>query len=144
MSAQTYTREEILAALVLEPCHISGTHDPQHTTKYICRDQQSVALARLLALLEVTVEELPRRLDPDCGWCRDGEDLPLLIAWADRRPMTFTLHVGTSFDAPPVEGEGFPTYMEAWERGFDLKLGKFSICVAFDGLDAPRRVGYSA
>lgn len=65
-------RQRLLAdALSVEPCHITGMHDPEHHTRYMCQDQRASMLDRVLAVLGLTVGELPRRLHERCGWCHD-------------------------------------------------------------------------
>lgn len=66
----TFTRAELLAALCLEPCHVTGMHDPNHTDGSVCDIQRAKAFDRLLAVLGVSEGELPRALHDDCYWCR--------------------------------------------------------------------------
>lgn len=90
----TYTRSQILKALTLEPCHVTGEHDPTHTARYICRIQRSEALNRVLRLVGVDAPDLPRRLHQHCRWCGTQEgagegahDKDLIHAWAEGAPL---------------------------------------------------------
>lgn len=81
--------EVLREALAIEPCHITGEHEPDHHLRYLCRDQQARALAGLLAGLGLNFDDLPRRLHPGCGWChripaqeRYRERLRATWAWA--------------------------------------------------------------
>lgn len=57
-------------ALAIEPCHISGMHDPTHTSRYVCSDQEATMVRRLQHALGITA--WPTRLHgPGCGWCHD-------------------------------------------------------------------------
>lgn len=82
MSERLYTREELLAVLALQPCHVTGMHTPEHhiahrspfngeeSEGYVCEMQLVAAVKRLLGLLEADVSELPHELHgPECGWC---------------------------------------------------------------------------
>lgn len=135
-----FTRDEILEALTIEPCHITGMHDPKHTLKYICRDQLVVALNRLLDLLEVEVDDLPRRLGDDCYWCmkEEGADRTLLDAWVERRPMTFTTSA--------TGDQEFSDHHDAWEAACDATRGnhprRFHVDVMTEGLSEPHRISY--
>lgn len=42
--------QQILDAIYIEDCHISGTHDPNHTAKYVCRHQLADLAERVLAV----------------------------------------------------------------------------------------------
>lgn len=66
----TFTREEILAALSIAPCHVTGMHDPSHTTRYICELQLGAGLDNLLRTIGATREDIPHHIPEDCGWCR--------------------------------------------------------------------------
>jgi hypothetical protein len=67
---KSFTRAEILEALALEPCHVTGMHRPNHHVEFTCDLQRAAAFKRVLALLGVEESELPRRLhDPPCRWC---------------------------------------------------------------------------
>lgn len=67
--------KKILEAIYIEDCHITGMHDPNHTSKYICADQLADMARRVLAVshgvkfatgnVSTPVEELnkiPRKL----------------------------------------------------------------------------------
>lgn len=71
---RTFTRKEILDAITLHPCHVTGMHDPRHTPKYVCDIQMREAFEALLEFLEVEITDLPRRLHDSCGWCRDDTE----------------------------------------------------------------------
>jgi hypothetical protein len=64
-----YTRDQILDAVALRPCHVTGEHDPTHTTEYVCVLQMAVAFKGLLKLLGITEADLPRKLHDSCYWC---------------------------------------------------------------------------
>ena len=81
--------EVLREALAIEPCHITGEHEPDHHLRYLCRDQQAAMLAGLLAGLGLKFDDLPRRLHDGCGWChripaqeRYRERLRATWAWA--------------------------------------------------------------
>jgi hypothetical protein len=86
----TFTRDEILAALTVRPCHITGIHNPDHHRKYTCADQRAEAFRQVLELIGATEDELPRALhNENCGWChripsqeRYREDLRKTWGWA--------------------------------------------------------------
>lgn len=69
MPKDSYTRAEILSAITLEPCHVTGDHDPTHTPFNVCSIQRSEQMQRLLVLLETDESDLPRRLHRHCGYC---------------------------------------------------------------------------
>lgn len=56
-----FTRDELLEAMTVAPCHITGTHDPTHTPRYFCSIQAQKALDGVLGLLGITMKDLPRR-----------------------------------------------------------------------------------
>lgn len=59
----------LVDALAVEPCHITGMHEPEHHVRYMCSDQTAAQLKNLLAGLGLSVDHLPRRLHVNCGWC---------------------------------------------------------------------------
>lgn len=79
-----FTRDEVLGALTLHPCHITGMHTPEHHVAhrsphsgkelegYVCEAMLKDALQGLLKLIGATVADLPHALHnpKDCGWCR--------------------------------------------------------------------------
>lgn len=67
----TFTRAELLEALRIEPCHVTGQHDPNHTPHHVCSIQRAEAFSRVLELLGVKEEELPKALHEHCGWCHE-------------------------------------------------------------------------
>lgn len=91
-----YTRSQILEAIGLEPCHVTGEHNPTHTARYICGIQRSEAFNRLLRLIDVKIEDLPRHLHERCGWCgthnygSPASDLKQIQAWAEGAPLATT------------------------------------------------------
>jgi hypothetical protein len=67
---RTYTRQEILDAMALHPCHVTGMHTPEHHLDgSVCNIMLSRSAEGVLALVGATVDDLPRRLHDDCGWC---------------------------------------------------------------------------
>lgn len=80
---RTFTRTQILAALTLHPCHITGMHTPEHhidhrssydgklVAGYVCGDMKAKALAGLLGLIGAELSDLPHALHApeQCGWC---------------------------------------------------------------------------
>ncbi|MGH3405132.1 MAG: hypothetical protein ACRDRJ_21910 [Streptosporangiaceae bacterium] len=81
--------EVLREALAIQPCHITGEHEPDHHLRYLCRDQQAAMLSGLLAGLGLAFGDLPRRLHDGCGWChripaqeRYRERLRATWAWA--------------------------------------------------------------
>jgi hypothetical protein len=77
-------------ALVLEPCHITGMHDPTHTTRYVCEHQLADLGRRAVVAAGYDPRYLPKRLHgPGCGWCNrvptdeaDRVSARALHAWA--------------------------------------------------------------
>lgn len=76
-------RQDVIDVLALEPCHVTGLHDPEHTTRRVCNIQRAVAWERLLSFLGVDEEDLPRRMKEDCYFCHEGEDKPILERWVE-------------------------------------------------------------
>lgn len=70
-----------LGGVYLEPCHVTGQHDPSHTGKYVCEIQRSAAFNRVVDGLGFDVDTLPRRTHENCWWC---ERDPSMAAWAAR------------------------------------------------------------
>jgi hypothetical protein len=70
-SERTYTRDEIIAMLVIRPCHVTGMHEPDHHLKYTCDIQRTEALRNLLKALDVNEGTLPHDLHDEgtCYWC---------------------------------------------------------------------------
>ncbi len=131
---RTFTRDEILAALTIAPCHITGTHDPQHTPKYICTYQRKDALQGLLDLLGVTAVDLPRKPHT---YPASKESGVLEDAWVNKRPMTFTASI--------LPGETWPDFDGAWEAACDARKASrenFTVSAITNGLDEPVRVAY--
>lgn len=75
--------DALVDALVIEPCHVTGMHDPTHTPLRLCEIQRGdawIRAAKLLGWLEedanenVTALTAPRRLHPEkCGWCHHDD-----------------------------------------------------------------------
>lgn len=63
--------DRLVDALTIEPCHVTGMHDPTHTERYLCDIQHSSIVKRLLETLGLTSGVLPKRLHETCGWCHD-------------------------------------------------------------------------
>lgn len=85
-----HTLVRIDAALVVEPCHVTGEHMPTHhlQRERVCSIQKSdmadrVAEARRGPGGTGTVEALPRRLHANCSTCHGGKE-PEQEAWARR------------------------------------------------------------
>lgn len=98
----TFTREELLQALRIEPCHTTGMHDPNHTARYVCDGQRAIAYHRLLGLLGVTEDQLPRVLHPECGWCHE-------VPSQERyRVQRRELHAWAGVPIPPALAEPAP------------------------------------
>lgn len=69
---QTFTREEILDALSVKPCHITGTHRPEHHLESTCDHQRADAFGSVLELIGASEDEIPHKLhDETCFWCHD-------------------------------------------------------------------------
>lgn len=62
-----------LANLTLRPCHVTGMHDPNHTDRYLCREQQADLLDRLLRAAGIELADIPHELHPEgtCYWCHE-------------------------------------------------------------------------
>jgi hypothetical protein len=58
-------------ALTIEPCHITGMHDPDHHVRYTCAEQLREVASRMITGLGLTIDELPHRLHEKCGWCHN-------------------------------------------------------------------------
>ncbi len=86
---RVYTRQEILDAIALHPCHVTGLHDPNHTVKEVCSLQQSASFTRLLEFLGITVDEVPRKLHDNCYWCHGDSERRARVGelrrWAERK-----------------------------------------------------------
>lgn len=62
--------EQVRAAIVLEPCHTTGLHTPDHHPRWTCDMQKEAIVDRLLEALRLSEDKIPRRLHPDtCTWC---------------------------------------------------------------------------
>lgn len=62
--------EAIQRTLVLEPCHVTGMHDPTHTTTYMCNLQKAGLLDALMAAAGLAYDDLRRALHgPGCRSC---------------------------------------------------------------------------
>lgn len=141
-----FSKDEILEALTLAPCHVTGMHDPTHTIKYACHFQEHEAFQRLLALLGVTVDDLPRVIhETDCFSCR-GDHRAQFVAWAQKKPFEFEVrfvsYVYRSGDlgGQAVENEAtterFATHDEAWSFAWEHRAGrKFRIYARSVGTD---------
>lgn len=54
---------QIMDAIFIEDCHISGMHDPTHTRKYVCEKQLADLARRVLAItcgVDFAVVESPK------------------------------------------------------------------------------------
>ena len=62
--------KELQEVIYIEDCHISGTHDPIHTIKYICKDQLVDLAKRILKVISIDLNKkgfremnkIPRKL----------------------------------------------------------------------------------
>lgn len=86
--------------LAIEPCHVTGMHDPNHTERYLCDIQTTAVLSHLLAALGLHTRDLSHQLHPDtpydeggCYWCHnvpreenDREQLRQVWRWAGVEP----------------------------------------------------------
>lgn len=89
-------------ALVLEPCHVTGMHDPTHTPRYLCETQRADVYDRVLAAVGMAQEAMPRRLHDNCGWChRVPEE-------EQRRQQARELHEWAGVPVPPELAEPAP------------------------------------
>jgi hypothetical protein len=73
-------------AVVVEPCHTTGDHDPTHTARYVCTLQLAEIAKRVMVVLGLTKETLPRRLHnpAKCYWCSpERKDYTELQAWSN-------------------------------------------------------------
>lgn len=77
--------ERVRAAVYLEPCHVTGEHDPTHTPKYVCILQLRDVAKRVLQALDVDQATAPRRIHGEkCYWCHKSEDAVDFETWAAR------------------------------------------------------------
>lgn len=84
---RVYTRAELLDALRLEPCHVTGMHNPDHHLKHVCDIQRSAAFNRVLELIGIDESELPHALHgSDCYWCHG---VPSQEEYRERNRKTF-------------------------------------------------------
>ena len=75
----------VLSAAFIEPCHVTGTHDPTHTLHYMCNIQKAQAFDRIIAALGM--KEPMRQLHAKgCYFCHDKKgdkkDRAELLAWS--------------------------------------------------------------
>lgn len=126
--SERYTREELLSAMTLAPCHVTGTHDPEHTPKYVCQQQMSDAFRAVLRLIGATVDDLPRR--PHSY----PSSSPLEAAWVERQPITFTVDI--------LPGRQFADYGSAWDAGCEARTSKFRVYGITEGMKEPLMLGY--
>lgn len=109
-------REVLRDVIALEPCHITGMHDPTHTPRYVCRDQKAEAYDRLVAFLGLTENQIPRRLHEDCYWCHgergNGDDREMLALWVERgtQPGAKALALAFLRDTRRRDTKGQPRY----------------------------------
>jgi hypothetical protein len=147
-------RRRLLELLMLEPCHVTGMHDLNHTVNGVCDIQRGAVFKRLLATLDVSEEEVPHRLhDESCYWCHSvpsqevyREKLRRLHAWAGV-PISADL-AEPAWDAPrpedveaayavvPVEWTNYGTVRKMWSES--LPAIRFSY--AIDTLTTAERV----
>ena len=67
--------DEICDSIYIESCHMSGCHDPKHTTKYICDAQLAKVAKRVLKIIfdiedfrDIDqINRIPRRVDKFWG-----------------------------------------------------------------------------
>lgn len=78
------TAEQLLAeltrirtALVLEPCHVTGLHTPDHHPRWTCELQKAKAFDQVLDAAGLTADTMPRRLHAGCHWCHGTTDGPV-------------------------------------------------------------------
>lgn len=85
---------KLVDAVYLEPCHITGEHDPKHTHLYVCNFQRAEILKRILDVLGMPKEEIPRRMHEGCAFCatnltpgaswpKDSPSVQILQKWAE-------------------------------------------------------------
>lgn len=73
--------EALREAVTIEPCHVTGTHDPTHTPRYTCTTQKALAFDRVLAVLNL--KRPPRKLHgPGCPFCHGSSGEKELKHWA--------------------------------------------------------------
>jgi len=75
--------------LAIEPCHITGEHEPNHHLKgRICNYQRGDAWRRAMVALGLDPENPARKLHDDCFWCHNEESGHLLEhqKWAEENP----------------------------------------------------------
>jgi hypothetical protein len=90
-------------ALAVRPCHITGMHEPDHHTRYLCNDQKAAALDGLLSGLGLEFGDLPRRLhDEACGWCHrvPGQE--------EYREQLRATYLWAGVEIPPALAEAAP------------------------------------
>jgi len=79
--------QSLLGALVITPCHVTGEHTPTHHlhNQYVCTLQSKEVLERLLGVLNVRMETLPRSPHSQCRWC--DEKMEVQQQWAINGPV---------------------------------------------------------
>lgn len=53
--------EELQNAIYIEDCHISGEHDPTHTTRYVCKNQLMDLAKRVLISVGIDFDLIDNR-----------------------------------------------------------------------------------
>jgi hypothetical protein len=113
--------QELRDAIYIEDCHVTGTHDPTHTDKYVCGLQLRDMAVRILHAVGIKVmdndpsdpswNEIPRKLDRK-GWFayyqRRANGQQYDKAWAKAHPKEFADVVAKA----KTEVERY----ERWER----------------------------
>jgi len=129
-------RALIVEQVRLHPCHITGMHDPTHTTRYLCTDQQVDVLNQILQLLDLPIEEIRRELHPEPkDWCHylpgdEGDRVRYreLHDWAgvpvpEKLAALGQVDGWTEPDGTAAEGEPCKAIDKAGRRCRDLKVG---------------------
>jgi hypothetical protein len=120
---QLYTRQQILDAMALFPCHVTGLHDPTHTTKGVCSLQLSESFKRLLVFLKIGedhLDQLPRKLHENCYWCntepKHGEELRMWATQGADNPAPTSPAPGTTEAALLEATEGLLALVDDMAR----------------------------
>lgn len=103
--------DQMVEALTLHPCHITGMHSPEHHLEYVCEHQKGVLLESLLGVLGLRdADSLPHRLHESCGWCHD---VPSQEKYRERLRKTY------EWAGVPIPEDLAALAEDAWRMGDD-------------------------
>lgn len=68
------SRADLLEAIRLHPCHVTGQHVPNHhlVSDRVCSIQKQDLFDQILNFFDIKLEDIDRAVHPPaCGWCND-------------------------------------------------------------------------